>query len=556
MDFDRETVFDEEFGRLVAKGIHSVAFERGKKIGDTKEDVAEELGCHVATVERRMRGHIPPDIAEIETLTIYCLEKGRLDQDWARRVLKKAGHPNPEGFLLGRLVKKGIQKVASRQNRETTEVIKAVESKLGYRNGEVDKLLKGYIPTQPEQIEMLVLELVNYCVVKGKLDREWAWGVLKLARYPNPERVLSDLFETDTDGVSRPKTTTSSPPSPEFNDDILELETPGGAVKLDDRLYIRREADAQLAREIIKRGTTTTIRAPRQTGKTSLLIRGLLDARRCDFKEIHLDLQGVNQEVLTSIDSFYQYLTYYVSKKLKLDTYHRIDEIWQSPGTPNDKLTEFIENYVLPVSDNPILFAIDEADRLLYEDFSEDFFGLLRSWHNRRAMDDRWNTFNIVLVISTEPSLLIRDVRQSPFNVGLKLALEDFSQEQVRELNIRHNSPLNETQISDMMFLLGGHPYLTRLAFYVLVTKKLTWDQFQSVHIVELESINEHLRHHYDLLQKEPELKETLKQIIAHGHCEDQQSFSRLLRAGLVKGSQNKCRCRCQLYRQYFEEKL
>jgi len=66
---------------------------------------------------------------------------------------------------------------------------------------------------------------------------------------------------------------------------------------------------------------------------------------------------------------------------------------------------------------------MDEVDRLLQTAFHSDFFALLRSWHNSRAFDDRWNRLNIVMVISTEPYLLIPDANQSPFNVGL---INDF----------------------------------------------------------------------------------------------------------------------------------
>jgi len=86
---------------------------------------------------------------------------------------------------------------------------------------------------------------------------------------------------------------------------------------------------------------------------------------------------------------------------------------------PQDKLTYLMEDYILSKSDSPIVLAMDEADRLLQTPFHSDFFALVRAWHNSRALDDRWNKLNIVMVISTEPYLLIADPNQSPFNVGL-----------------------------------------------------------------------------------------------------------------------------------------
>jgi hypothetical protein len=76
------------------------------------------------------------------------------------------------------------------------------------------------------------------------------------------------------------------------------------------------------------------------------------------------------------------------------------------------------------------------------------------------------------MVISTEPYLLIADPNQSPFNVGLKLSLEDFSMDQVRDLNQRHGAPVRESDIPELTALLGGHPYLTRKALYTVVTEE------------------------------------------------------------------------------------
>ena len=73
--------------------------------------------------------------------------------------------------------------------------------------------------------------------------------------------------------------------------------------------------------------------------------------------------------------------------------------------------------------------------------FRSDFFGMLRSWHNKRAMSKLWRRFSQVLVISTEPYELIEDLNQSPFNVGQTLRLQDFTLAQVAELNGRHGSP-------------------------------------------------------------------------------------------------------------------
>jgi hypothetical protein len=358
------------------------------------------------------------------------------------------------------------------------------------------------------------------------------------------------------DGRPVPEDGSWQPPLPEFDPRFLaELETPGGAVKLRDKLYVEREADAHLKREIVKWGSTTTIRAPRQTGKTSLLMRGIQQARKEGAKVASLDFQGFGHEQLVSVDTFLREFAEAMCHELRLDPAN-LEKAWQGSLGAQNKLTFFIEDYILPAFEGSIVLAMDEAGCLLQTDFYQDFFGLVRSWHNRRAKYEAWEKLNIVMVISTEPYLLIDDINHSPFNVGLKLELADFNVTQVQDLNRRHGSPIAERNFTQFMTLLKGHPYLTRKALYILVTERLTWAELIRGAATDDGLFGDHLRRHHWMLRDKPELRAALKQIIRAKRCSDEMSFFRLLRAGLVKGSGDVCACRCDLYRQYFEGKL
>jgi hypothetical protein len=106
------------------------------------------------------------------------------------------------------------------------------------------------------------------------------------------------------------------------------------------------------------------------------------------------------------------------------------------------------------------------------------------------------------------------------------------------------------------MFLLNGHPYLTRKALYTLVNENLKWGEFVAQAATDHGPFSDHLRRQLWLLRNEAGLQKALKQIIRHGNCDNEEARFRLGRAGLVKGSGNKYACRCDLYRQYFEDKL
>jgi len=337
---------------------------------------------------------------------------------------------------------------------------------------------------------------------------------------------------------------------------IESLREPSGAVALCSEFYIEREGDERLRRELDKPcGTTTTIRAPRQTGKSSLLIRGIAQAQ-ARGKVVFIDLQPVEDKYLQSLDDFLRYFSVLIVTKLGLDPIE-VEKAWHSPLGAPDQTTSLMEEYVLPKVDTKIVLAIDEADRLLQTTFHSNFFGLIRFWHNRRAIKDLWENLDIVMVISTEPHLLISDVTQSPFNVGLKIRLQDFDEKQVQKLNSRYHSPLEEHKVPDLVEFLSGHPYLTHKALYMMLTEKITWTQLTEIDNTEKWSFGDHLRRYLWLLKDQPQLRTALKQIISHGRCPDETSYYRLLQAGLIKGpDRGSCTCRCKLYKEYLKNKL
>jgi serine/threonine protein kinase len=404
------------------------------------------------------------------------------------------------------------------------------------------------------------LDPLQYLVWQSKADDERVgYDILAAITGQLPQRPIiqapTPTFASEIAEDGHPVTNPDSlhPPLPEF--DPRYLEAPGGVVKLRDKFYIERHSDAQLKNEVIKVGTTTTIRAARQTGKSSLLVRGVNYARQRGARVVSLDLQRIDADRLASPDLFLRDLAEFIVRKLRLDV-AQVERSWQGSLGPQDKLTYLLEDYVLPESDTPIILALDEVDRLLQTGFHSDFFALLRSWHNSRALDEQWDKLNMVMVISTEPYLLIADVNQSPFNVGLKLYLEDFDEAQVRDLNQRHGQPVAEADFAQLLDLLGGQPYLTRKALYLLLTEDLSWAELTRLAPLDQGPFGDHLRRQQWLLRNEPDLQEALRQVIERHQTEDEMALFRLLQAGLIKGSGDAYTCRCDLYRLYFKDKL
>jgi hypothetical protein len=347
------------------------------------------------------------------------------------------------------------------------------------------------------------------------------------------------------------------PPRPTADPEFIDsLADPGGAMALRDLVYVERAADRQLERELRKtRGTTTTIRAPRQSGKSSLLIRGIAQAREQQAKPVFLDIQQLDAPVLEDNDRFFRYLAMTLAEQTGFSS-EQIERAWNSSGGSSDKLTSLLEREILPHIETTIVLAIDEADRVLQKPVNDQFFALLRSWHNRRAYNTLWNRLDILLVISTEPSLLIKDRSQSPFNVGSRIELEDFGIDEVRALNEHYRQPFDETELAELYDLLRGHPFLTSKAMYLAITGEMPWDKLKKLAATDKSPFSDHLRHYWWLLRDEPELMAALKQALDTSRCSDTM-FYRLSRAGLLVGDSNdRCSFRCRLYEEYFRAKL
>jgi hypothetical protein len=385
------------------------------------------------------------------------------------------------------------------------------------------------------------------------MDRAWAEKMLRIVHHPNNDEILERLFPDQS-----PLTQTVANGGDVRVNDTRNLKqegAPNGVLPLTDSYYIKREVDAYFAEEILAWGTTITIRAPRQAGKSSLLVRGLDHAAKHGISYVRIDLQGIGRDSLATKDRFLHYLARHIFDQLGLSKEY-VEEQWQSALDPNDKLTYLIEDHLLSDDCSRIILALDEADRLMKTDFHQDFFGLIRAWHNERALNPRWKHLSVILVISTEPLLLIRDVSQSPFNVATELNLHDFGAEHIQELNQRYGAPLNEVELSRLMALLGGHPYLTRQAFYAIMTKPMTLPRLIQVATSDTGPFGQHLRHLYYLLHQDDDLTVTLKEVVQDGRCASEDAFFRLIQAGVVKGTKEEGSCRCHLYTAYFKDKF
>jgi len=336
------------------------------------------------------------------------------------------------------------------------------------------------------------------------------------------------------------------------------LEPVGGAVPLDSEFYIVRPADEEFRSAILRQDSIVLVKGPRQVGKTSLLARGLQQARESGARTILADFQSLNAESLESVEKLFLMLAGLIADQLDLDVFP--DLVWHPQLSPSINFERYLRREVLARTSSPIVWGLDEVDRLFTCNFGSEVFGLFRSWHNKRALDPSgpWQRLTLVIAYATEAHLFITDLNQSPFNVGTRLALEDFTFEQVEELNRRYGAPLNDrAEVARYFRLVSGHPYLVRRGLYEMATRGLDLATLEAEADHDEGPFGDHLRRILLSLSQDSALCDVLRKVLKGQPTSTTESFYRLRSAGLIKGeSARDIRPRSQLYATYLERHL
>ncbi len=337
-----------------------------------------------------------------------------------------------------------------------------------------------------------------------------------------------------------------------------KLEPVGGAVPLDSTFYVVRNTDDEFRTAISRQDSIILIKGARQMGKTSLLARGLHQARQGGATVVPTDFQKLNSNQLESAQSLFLALGEWIADQLDLDVYP--DAVWNERRGPSVNFERYLRREVLNKIEKPLVWAMDEVDRLFERDYASEVFGLFRSWHNERSLDPSgpWSRLTLAIAYATEAHLFISDINQSPFNVGTRLVMEDFHFEQVEDLNQRYGAPLRgETETARFYRVLSGQPYLVRRGLHEMVMRGMDINAFEAQADREEGFYGDHLRRMLVLLSKDPGLTQQLREVLRGNPCPTPEGFYRLRASGILSGeAPREARLRCRLYESYLKRHL
>jgi hypothetical protein len=242
----------------------------------------------------------------------------------------------------------------------------------------------------------------------------------------------------------------------------VDFYVTGGTLRHDAPSYVERRADRDLCEGLLS-GEFCYVLTSRQMGKSSLMVRTVKRLREEGAAVAVLDLTAIGQNL--SLEQWYDGLISRLGQQLDLED--ELQDFCQAHPEwgPLQRWVTAIEQVVLTKLSGKVIIFVDEIDIVRSLQFSTDeFFAAIREFYNRRSREAAFGRLAFGLLGVATPTDLIRDTRMTPFNIGRRIELNDFSALEATPLarGLCTDEVLAQDLLSRVLFWTGGHPYLTQ----------------------------------------------------------------------------------------------
>jgi hypothetical protein len=288
--------------------------------------------------------------------------------------------------------------------------------------------------------------------------------------------------------------------------------------------------------KLLNEGALLRITAPKKMGKTWLVSRVFESLSSQGYRTARLSIEEIDREDLIVLETLLSCFCREISRELNLTS--QVEEYWEEEKRGNkSKCTSYFQDYLLPDKKSPLVLAIDDVDWLFqYPSICAEFCSMLRNWHERSKTNQIWKQLRLIVVLSTEEYIKLPD-NQSPFN-----GLEE-----------------NTIQLSRWINLVGGHPYLLSLIFsHLSMYPEVNVTDVFDVASTEQGIYSFYLREFLEMLKRNPDLRKAFKSVINSTEAVTLETSTghKLQSMGLIKWRGNQALPSCQLYREYFSDRL
>lgn len=351
---------------------------------------------------------------------------------------------------------------------------------------------------------------------------------------------------------------------------------PGGTLPSGAASYVPRRADDEIVEALVA-GVYVFVLDSRQKGKSSLIVRSLDRLHEHGVTTVRIDLQRLGSNLTP--EQWYAGLLRSLGQDMGL--VGALFDHWRASIEigPATRFFSALEEVVLPAVPGPIVVFVDEVDYVRSLPFSADeFFAAIRECFNRRSLNPEFGRLTFCLVGVAAPSQLIENNDVTPFNIGRRVELTDFTRDETRPYEDRLSTHGRDggRLLDRIHHWVAGHPYLTQL-----IASRVAEDsgahRAESVDAIVAEALlAEDVRH------KEPNLADVERRLLeaalpglspdesrsqvleVYGEMlrndlppgrHDALLIATLLLSGVAKEEQGRIRIRNRLYRTLFNER-
>lgn len=238
----------------------------------------------------------------------------------------------------------------------------------------------------------------------------------------------------------------------------------GGAVGL-HHLYVPRPVDEELAALLKTRRMLVNLRAPRQSGKSSLSIRLCEILEEAGHVTVLVDLRsviGAVDEHSNTAEKWYGLLFRHIAREigaLAADVNEWMSK--EALDSPIIRIADFFKIFIKTYISKPLMIVVDEIDYVMPHGYYTDYlFEALRFIY--ADLDEL--DLSVMLCGITHPSQLIKAGGAGAFNVGHDVVLTDFGDDDGTVDLWASGLPNIEQRREVSRAILkatGGHPFLT-----------------------------------------------------------------------------------------------
>lgn len=224
-------------------------------------------------------------------------------------------------------------------------------------------------------------------------------------------------------------------------------------------LYVNRNADTQLKRIIEEMQRPGYVLVARQMGKTNLLFNAKRTLENENRVFAYVDLSNLYKN---EKDCYRNIINNIIEPNLNIfeEIEGVVEKIREKNLPPHNEYSRSLVS-ILNFFKGDLVIILDEIDALKSVDYSDNIFAQIRSNYFSRTNYPVLERLTYVLSGVIEPTELIKDKNKSPFNIGDKIYLDDFTKEEHDEF-IKKSRLVISDAVSDAIFKwTNGNPRLT-----------------------------------------------------------------------------------------------